>query len=93
LSEKKDFLRESSWRVEVMHFLLFSPVLLVSTLRFMTAYVIPGQLEAADVQAAQNALTTLERAIAADYQDMSSLQAQAKSMGDRVHLIEQQHGC
>ena len=25
-----------------MHFLLFSPVLLVSTLRFMTAYVTPG---------------------------------------------------
>jgi hypothetical protein len=26
-----------------MHFLLFSPVLLVSTLRFMTAYVAPVQ--------------------------------------------------
>ena len=58
-----------------------------------TPWVISFQLEAADAQAAQNALTTLERAIAADYQDMSSLQAQAKSMGDRVHLIEQQHGC
>src|ERR1700693_2399909 len=42
-SKMKDFLRESSWNVEVMHFLLFSPVLLVSTLRFMTAYVTPGQ--------------------------------------------------
>ena len=38
------FIRESSWRVEVVHFLLFSPILLVSTLRFLTAYVIPGLL-------------------------------------------------
>ena len=40
----KDFLKESSWNVEVVHFLLFSPVLLVSTLRFMTAYVTLGLL-------------------------------------------------
>jgi hypothetical protein len=58
-----------------------------------TPWVISSQLEAADVQAAQNALTTLEQAIAADYQQMSSLQARAKSMGDQVHRIEQQHGC
>ena len=44
-SKMKDFLRESFWSVEVMHFLLFSPVLLVATLRFMTAYVIPGPVD------------------------------------------------
>ena len=38
----KDFLRESSWSVEAVRFLLFSLVLLVSTLRFMVAYVRPG---------------------------------------------------
>jgi hypothetical protein len=42
-SKMEEFLRESSWSVEVVLFLLFSPVLLVSTLRFMTAYVTPGQ--------------------------------------------------
>ena len=41
-SKMKEFLRESSWSIEMMHFLLFSPVLLVSTLRFMTAYVTLG---------------------------------------------------
>jgi hypothetical protein len=41
-SKMKDFLRESFWSVEVMHFLLFSPDLLVSPLRFMTAYVTLG---------------------------------------------------
>src|SRR5947208_2421000 len=41
-SKMQDFLRGSSWSVEVMRFLLFSPVLLVATLRFMTAYVTPG---------------------------------------------------
>src|ERR1700693_10055 len=50
-SKMKDFLRESSWNVEVMHFLLFSPVLLVSTLRFMTAYVTPGQVRARSSEA------------------------------------------
>lgn len=58
-----------------------------------TPWMVSPQLEAADVQAAQNALTALERAITAGYQRMSSLQAQAKSMGDQVHRIEQQHGC
>ena len=46
----KDFLRESSWSVEVVHFLLFSPVLLVSTLRFMTAYVTLGRVAVAEKQ-------------------------------------------
>jgi len=41
-SKMKEFLGESSWSVEMLHFLLLSPVLLVSPLRFMTAYVIPG---------------------------------------------------
>ena len=58
-----------------------------------TPWVISSQLEGADVQAAQNTLTTLEQAIAADYQQMSSLQVQAKSMGEQVQRIEQQHGC
>jgi hypothetical protein len=43
LSKKKFFHEESPWDVEMMHFLLFSPVLLVPTLRFMTAYVALGQ--------------------------------------------------
>ncbi len=58
-----------------------------------TPWVISSQLEQASVQSAQNSLAALERSIATDYQDMSSLQAQAKSMGDQVHKIEQQHGC
>ena len=58
-----------------------------------TPWVISSQLESADVQSAQNSLAALERSIVTDYQDMSSLQAQAKSMGDQVHKIEQQHGC
>jgi hypothetical protein len=58
-----------------------------------TPWVISSQLESADVQSAQNSLAALERSIATDYHDMSSLQAQAKSMGDQVHKFEQQHGC
>lgn len=58
-----------------------------------TPWVISPQLEHASVQSAQNSLAALERSIASDYQDMSQLQAQAKSMGDQVHTIEQQHGC
>jgi len=44
-----------------MHFLLFSPVLLVSTLRFMTAYVIPGQFAAAFVRRMDQAIASEQR--------------------------------
>ena len=43
LSKKKNLLREASRRIEVVSFLLFFPVFLAFTLRFMTAYTGPSR--------------------------------------------------
>jgi hypothetical protein len=66
---------------------------LPSILGLSTPWAISSQLEQASAQSAQNSLAALERSITSDYQDMSRLQTQAKSMGNQVHTIEQQHGC